>query len=39
MYIETMRRAGFDSEVGLYVASGLLTYGDSQGRHSLFLAV
>ncbi len=30
-YIQAMRQAGFGAEVGVYVASGLLTYGASQG--------
>ncbi len=30
-YIQAMRQAGFGAGVGVYVASGLLTYGASQG--------
>ncbi len=30
-YIQAMRQAGFSAVVGVYVASGLLTYGASQG--------
>lgn len=30
-YIHAMRQAGFSSGTGVYVASGLLTYGASQG--------
>jgi hypothetical protein len=31
-YIEAMKLAGFDSTQGLYIASGLLTYGASDGE-------
>ena len=30
-YVQAMRQAGFSAGVGVYVASGLLTYGASQG--------
>lgn len=30
-YLKAMRQAGFSAGVGVYVASGLLTYGASQG--------
>ena len=30
-YIEAMKLAGFDQDQGLYIASGLLTYGASAG--------
>ena len=31
-YIMAMQKAGFSSNVGLYVASGLLTYGANDGE-------
>ena len=31
-YIDAMRQAGFSSSTGVFVASGLLTYGASQGN-------
>ena len=34
-YIQAMRQAGFSSAMGVYVASGLLTYGASQGAHTI----
>ena len=30
-YVQAMQQAGFSAGVGVYVASGLLTYGASQG--------
>lgn len=35
-YIDAMRQAGFSSGTGVYVASGLLTYGASQGNPTAF---
>ena len=33
-YIMAMQKAGFSGNLGLYVASGLLTYGASDGESS-----
>ena len=36
-YVASMRQAGFTSDVPMYVASGLLTYGASDGAAPVFL--
>jgi len=33
-YIDAMKLAGFNPDQGLYIASGLLTYGASEGEKS-----
>ena len=33
-YVQSMRQALFSADLGLYVASGLLTYGANDGEHS-----
>lgn len=34
-YVDTMREAGFNGGQGLYIASGLLTYGAKEGNYTI----
>lgn len=38
-YVRAMQDAGFSDSIGVYVASGLLTYGASRGGHALSCSV